>query len=48
MRFLSRVSFKIDLPMKISTPKPKERTLDIIRQIAYTYRPNINKVYSLN
>ena len=26
--------------MKISTPRPKARTLDIIRQIAYTYQPN--------
>ena len=34
--------------MKISTPKPKERTLDIIRQIAYTYRPNVKKTYCLN
>lgn len=34
--------------MKISTPKPKERTLDIIRQLAYTYRPNLNKTCCLN
>ena len=34
--------------MKISTPKPKERTLDLIRQVAYTYRPNIKTAYSLN
>ena len=34
--------------MKISTPKPKERTLDIIRQIAYTYRQNINQAICLN
>ena len=34
--------------MKISTPKPKERTLDIIRQLAYTYRQNLNKTYCLN
>jgi hypothetical protein len=34
--------------MKISTPKPKERTLDLIRQVAYTYRTNIKKAYSLN
>ena len=34
--------------MKISIPKPKERTLDLIRQVAYTYRTNIKKAYSLN
>ena len=37
--------------MKYSTPekfKPRTQTLDIIRQIAYTYRTNINQVSSLN
>ena len=37
--------------MKISTPeefKPRAITLDMIRQVAYTYRPNTNKAYSLN
>ena len=33
--------------MKISTPRPKARTLDIIRQIAYTYQPNVNKALRL-
>lgn len=28
--------------------KPKSMTLDIIRQIAYTYRSNINEAYCLN
>ena len=34
--------------MKISTPRPKEQTLDIIRQIEYTYQPNVKKAYGLN
>jgi hypothetical protein len=34
--------------MKISTPRPKAQTLDIIRQIAYTYQPNVKKAYGLN
>ncbi len=37
--------------MKISTPeefKPRALTLDIIRQVAYTYRPNKKTAYSLN
>lgn len=37
--------------MKISTPedfKPRALTLDIIRQVAYTYRSNTKKAYSLN
>ena len=37
--------------MKISTPeefKPRAMTLDIIRQVAYTYRPNTKKAYNLN
>ena len=29
--------------MKISTPRPKAQTLDIIRQIAYTYQPNVKR-----
>ena len=37
--------------MKISTPedfKPRALTLDTIRQVAYTYRPNTKKAYSVN
>ena len=37
--------------MKYSTPekfKPRTQTLDIIRQIAYTYRTNINQAVRLN
>ncbi len=37
--------------MKYSTPekfKPRTQTLDIIRQVAYTYRTNINQAQSLN
>ena len=37
--------------MKYSPPekfKPRAQTLDIIRQIAYTYRTNINQASSLN
>ena len=37
--------------MKYSTPekfKPRTQTLDIIRQVAYTYRKNINQTQSLN
>lgn len=48
MRFIGINNIKLWLPMKISTPRPKARTLDIIRQIAYTYQPNVNKAYSLN
>ncbi len=39
------------LPMKISTPeefKPRALTLDMIRLVAYTYRPNTKKACSLN
>ena len=45
---------KMILPMKHFTPesfKPREQTLDIIRQFAYTYRPVSNpqaRKYSLN
>ena len=28
--------------------KPSERTLDIIRQVAYTYRSNTHGTYCLN
>lgn len=37
--------------MKDSTPqkfKPRAQTLDIIRQVAYTYRTNINQAVRLN
>ena len=37
--------------MKYSTPekfKPRTQTLDIISQVAYTYRKNINQAQSLN
>ena len=37
--------------MKDSTPekfKPRAQTLDIVRQVAYTYRTNINQAVSLN
>ena len=37
--------------MKDSTPekfKPRAQTLDVIRQVAYTYRTNINQAVSLN
>ena len=37
--------------MKDSTPekfKPRAQTLDIIRQVAYTYRTNINQAVCLN
>ena len=37
--------------MKYSTPekfKPRTQTLDIIRQVAYTYRTNINQAVRLN
>jgi hypothetical protein len=37
--------------MKDSTPekfKPRAQTLDIIRQVAYTYRTNINQATCLN
>ncbi len=37
--------------MKDSTPekfKPRAQTLDIIRQVAYTYRTNIKQAVSLN
>jgi len=37
--------------MKYSTPekfKPRAQTLDVIRQVAYTYRTNINQAVSLN
>jgi hypothetical protein len=37
--------------MKDSTPekfKPRSQTLDIIRQVAYTYRTNINQAVRLN
>ena len=37
--------------MKDSTPqkfKPRTQTLDIIRQVAYSYRTNINLALSLN
>lgn len=37
--------------MKYSTPeklKPRAQTLDIIRQVAYTYRTNINQASRLN
>ena len=37
--------------MKYSTPekfKPRTQTLDIIRQVAYNYRKNINQAQSLN
>ena len=37
--------------MKYSTPekfKPRAQTLDYIRQVAYTYRTNINQALSLN
>ena len=37
--------------MKYSTPekfKPRTQTLDIIRQVACTYRKNINQAQSLN
>ena len=37
--------------MTDSTPekfKPRAQTLDIIRQVAYTYRTNINQAVSLN
>jgi hypothetical protein len=32
----------------IETFKPRELTLDIIRQVAYTYRRNINQAICLN
>ena len=42
----------MDLPMKHFTPeqlKPREQTLDLIRQFAYTYRVrNNNQAQSLN
>ena len=41
MRFLG-IDIKNGLPMEHFTPKeprPREQTLDIIRQLAYTYRP---------
>ena len=28
--------------------KPRALTLDIIRQVGYTYRPNVTKALSLN
>lgn len=37
--------------MKYSTPekfKPRAQTLDAIRQVAYTYRTNINQATRLN
>jgi len=37
--------------MKHFTPeefKPRAITLDMIRQVAYTYRPNTKEAYSLN
>ena len=37
--------------MKYSTPekfKPRTQTLDMIRLVAYTYRPNTKKACSLN
>ena len=44
--------FKTFLPMKHFTPesfKPREQTLDIIRQYAYTFRvKNNNQALSLN
>ena len=30
------------------TFKPRESTLDVIRQVAYTYRKNINQATCLN
>ena len=30
------------------TFKPRESTLDVIRQVAYTYRTNINQATCLN
>jgi hypothetical protein len=43
--------FKIILPMKYFTPKnlkPRESTLNIIRQIAYTYRVANSQVLCIN
>lgn len=43
--------FKIILPMKYFTPKnlkPRESTLNMIRQIAYTYRVVNPQVFCIN
>ena len=36
------------MPGFSETYKPRKQTLDIIRQVAYTYRKNINQATSLN
>ena len=53
-RYKNRLIFK-PMPMKYFTPNelnPSEKTLNIIRQIAHTYRAirmeNITKTYCLN
>ncbi|MBO5594877.1 MAG: hypothetical protein J5931_09775 [Prevotella sp.] len=38
-----------DVSLEFSeTFKPRESTLDVIRQVAYTYRKNINQATCLN
>ena len=45
MKFFTPEDASLDFS---ETYKPRELTLDVIRQVAYTYRRNINQATCLN